>query len=112
MNEQRSLFVESPAVRARDPWTSAAAVPSLQSRRQRCREVYAALLAHPDGATAHEVGEWLFAQGVRMAENAVARRFGDLEDLGLAVRPGDTRPGAYKREQEVAFALPPRNVAA
>lgn len=103
MTPQPTLF-DAPATRGasrtRDPQTSRAAGRSMEGQPLRSQQALV-LGALPGDFTAYEVAEVLWSRGRRIQQGVVAKRLGELRDLGFVRLTGATRPGASARQCQV-----------
>lgn len=110
MTAQPSLF-DAPATRgasrASDPQTSRDAARSMSGEVLRDQQalVLGALAWHED-ATAFELWGDLWQRFLPghprgPKENVICKRLGELAEMGMVARTGDTRPGSSHRHQMV-----------
>lgn len=92
------------ASRKSDPATSREAGRSMSGHVLRDQQARVLGPFGPLGtATAYEVTGWLNVGSVfaPIKENVVSKRLGELVELGMLLRTGETRPGSSSRAQKV-----------
>lgn len=107
MNAHPSLFdtrASQGAHRATDPATSVVAARSIGGqpiRDQQLRVLWAMFVVREPDATAHDIVLRLAYTGRAPQQSCVAKRLGELRDLGYVESTGTTRPGGTGRPLQV-----------
>lgn len=104
---QPSLFdapAERGASRGSDPATSREAGRSMSGQVLRDQQALVLGSVSASGSTAWQVTCDLLRRGHTVQQNVVAKRLGELRDLGMVRLTGETRPGSSSRHLQV-FAL-------